>query len=81
MSESKVPNEQVISVINILYKQCKEEVERYYAINWRDAKISFGPPVIERRHIRTKEPSFEIPRALQTPIIKECLFPDLTLPD
>lgn len=36
---------------------------------------------MERKFLRTRTPSFEIPKQLQEALVKETLFPDLTLPD
>lgn len=81
VEESQVPDDNLRRAIDLLYKQPREEVKRYYSIDWHSAAIKFGPPVIERKFVRTKEPSFELPRHLQKTILKESLFPDLTLPD
>lgn len=81
VAESRIPSENVQAAIRVLYDQCTKEVERYFSIKWEDAKIKFGPPIIERKYVRTKAPIFEVPKSIQNSLIKESLFPHLTIPD
>jgi len=81
VERSDIPSKEVQASIDILYRQSKEEVDRYYGIDWSESRIKYGPPVIERRYVKTKTPLFEIPSSIQNSLIKETLFPDLTIPD
>lgn len=81
IENSPVPSEGAIKVIELLTKQQREEVRSYYSINWGKANIKWGPPIIQRQLVRTKQPVVDLPPNLRTAVLKEVLFPDITIPD
>lgn len=60
VTKSRVPDENIVQAIRILYGPLEKEVEAYFSINWRDARIKFGQPVIERRYVPTQTPAFRM---------------------
>ncbi|KAG5871347.1 hypothetical protein JTB14_019744 [Gonioctena quinquepunctata] len=81
VENSDIPTDNVMQVINILYKSARAETKKYYDINWEEARIRFGVPLLERKQVKTKETSFNIPAYIRKSLLKETLFPDYTQPD
>nr|DBA44333.1 TPA_asm: polymerase PB2 [Cotesiavirus orthomyxi] len=70
------PNESLIGVINILYKQPRKDVDDYYNIDWGKSRIQFGQVNLERKAVNTRAPEVYIPRQDRKELIKQELFPD-----
>uniref|UniRef100_A0AAT9J9Q7 Polymerase PB2 n=1 Tax=Blattella germanica orthomyxovirus 1 TaxID=3133491 RepID=A0AAT9J9Q7_9ORTO len=81
IDNAEVPKEGLLGVINTLYKEPREQVRLYLKIDWSKTELRFGPPVIERRLVPTRDVPHFIPHNLREPLLKEILFPELTLPD
>lgn len=61
-------------------KPHREEAKKFFDIDWRNRRIKWGPPVIERKVVATSVPPIEIPSNLRKAALCETLFPDFTLP-
>lgn len=77
----EVPGEDVVRVIDLLYTNSRYEVHCYKSVAWGNSRIKFGPPVIERRNVSTRRPIVNIEKKLREQLIKQALFPDLSLPN
>nr|AVR52573.1 PB2 [Photinus pyralis orthomyxo-like virus 2] len=80
VSSSEVPNEESIEVINLLYKNSRNEVHNYYQMNWERASIQWGHVILERRIVPTRDPIANVPKSLREHAVKQILFRDYTLP-
>lgn len=58
----------------------RQEAQKFYEIDWKNASIKWGTPVIERRMVPTNTPAIEIPSHLRKAALCEALFPEYTLP-
>lgn len=54
VENSELPNEDIIKVIDTLYKNSRHEVSTYYSVKWERSRIKFGQPVLERRNVLTR---------------------------
>lgn len=80
IEEGPPATESTKSVCDILLNQSRQECRRFYNTDWTEASVSWGPPVLERKIVRTKVPVVEIPRSLRSAAISEVLFKDYTIP-
>lgn len=81
MSHSPLPTLSVIKTIEVLYSGCRRDVQDYYSVDWSNATIRFGQPLLERKLVNTVIPIVSIPRHIQDIAVGEFLFPLHTLHD
>lgn len=80
IQEGPPATESTRSICDILLDQSRQECKRFYNTDWEEATISWGPPVLERKVVRTKILIVEIPRPLRSAAISEILFQYYTIP-
>ncbi|URQ09140.1 replicase PB2 [Halyomorpha halys orthomyxo-like virus 1] len=74
------PGPEMKQVIDTLFEKPRKDVERFFAVKWRSAKIKFGPVMLERKMIPTQVPALRVPRPLRNKLVMQVLMPDYCLP-
>lgn len=67
IERSRLPNDEVRQVIDVLAAKPRKEVEDYLKINWRGTTILKGYSNLERKAVATQRPIVKIPRHYRTP--------------
>lgn len=61
INKSEEPDEKLVRLANVLFASSDQQVSEYYEANWNSARIKWGPPMLQRSLVRTKNPVVEIP--------------------
>lgn len=80
INEAEEPGEDTIKVIDILMSQHRKEVSSYYNINWRNVRIQWGTPNLERRRVSTRIISINIDPSIKEQALMQELMPDYITP-
>ncbi|CAG4969281.1 unnamed protein product [Colias eurytheme] len=80
INSSPLPSNDEREIIDILLTEGRKQVQTYYSVKWKGSRIKWGQPVLERKMVRTRNPVIEVPPSLREELIKEIMFPDLTIP-
>ncbi|KAK4887479.1 hypothetical protein RN001_003750 [Aquatica leii] len=80
VDKSEVPSQDVIDTINVLMKEPRKEVKKYYEISWAGSRVQWGPPIIERKIVATRDVSIQILTQLREKTLCEALFPEYIIP-
>nr|QED21505.1 PB2 [Lestrade virus] len=77
VDESPLPDDSIKAVIDILFRMPREEVKKYYSIEWQSIRI--GQVNVERKMIQTKEPLIAADKRTRETIIESIFFPDAVI--
>lgn len=67
-------------IISVMYRQHDQDAQKYAAIDWRNAKISFGLTVLNKVYAPTRCPIINIPKPIREQMVLQTLCSDLIIP-
>jgi hypothetical protein len=79
MDKSEMPTQELINVIDILYRHHRGETEKYYSSDWNTG-VRFGITNVERRVVNTNDPIITADRRTREKLVETVLFPQLVVP-
>lgn len=80
VSNSPLPSESSIEVIDILREHPRREAKYYSEINFEESQVRFGTFSLERRFVKQRNPLLSMPKELRDAAILQTLAPSVVTP-